>query len=232
MRSASSSGRSRDAPARSPVPAKEEDSERRSCAHRHSRRRPADCAVCAPPRTLGMGDSGAQSAQPASGATSSGRAGWRQWAKSAAFLLVAAISLYLVLRRCCRSWGRGGRCRTWSGSSRFPSSPPRPRAMGACGSWTGSRWEPGAGSPSPAPSLPAAPSAASCRARPRRSPPRCCAGPGSTPARAAAAVTASTASSSRPRRRCRCWRCRRSSAGRRSATAWWRRRTWAASASL
>lgn len=55
--------------------------------------------------------------------------------------------------------------------------------MCACGSWTGSRWEPAAGSPSPAPSLPATPSAASCRARPRRSPWRCCAGPGSTPAR-------------------------------------------------
>jgi len=44
-----------------------------------------------------MGDSGARSSEPASGATSSGRAGWRQWIKSAALLLVAAISLYLVL---------------------------------------------------------------------------------------------------------------------------------------
>jgi uncharacterized protein (TIRG00374 family) len=44
-----------------------------------------------------MGDSGAQSAQPASRAPSSGGAGWRQWAKSGALLLVAAISLYLLL---------------------------------------------------------------------------------------------------------------------------------------
>jgi hypothetical protein len=44
-----------------------------------------------------MGDSGARSSEPASGATSSGRAGWRQWSKSAALLLVAAVSLYLVL---------------------------------------------------------------------------------------------------------------------------------------
>ena len=44
-----------------------------------------------------MGDSGAQSSQPASGAPSSGGAGWRQWAKSGALLLVAAVSLYLLL---------------------------------------------------------------------------------------------------------------------------------------
>ena len=44
-----------------------------------------------------MGDSGARSSEPASGATSSGRAGWRRWIKSAALLLVAAVSLYLVL---------------------------------------------------------------------------------------------------------------------------------------
>ena len=44
-----------------------------------------------------MGDSGARSSKPASGATSSGRAGWRQWIKSAALLLVAAVSLYLLL---------------------------------------------------------------------------------------------------------------------------------------
>ena len=44
-----------------------------------------------------MGDSGAQSSQPASGAPSSGGAGWRQWVKSAALLLVAAVSLYLLL---------------------------------------------------------------------------------------------------------------------------------------
>jgi hypothetical protein len=35
-----------------------------------------------------MGDDGAQSSQPASGAPSSGGAGWRQWVKSAALLLV------------------------------------------------------------------------------------------------------------------------------------------------
>ena len=44
-----------------------------------------------------MGDSGAQSSQPASGAPASGGAGWRQWVKSAALLLVAAVSLYLLL---------------------------------------------------------------------------------------------------------------------------------------
>ena len=44
-----------------------------------------------------MGDGGARSSQPASGAPSPGRAGWRQWAKSGALLLVAAVSLYLLL---------------------------------------------------------------------------------------------------------------------------------------
>jgi len=44
-----------------------------------------------------MGDGGARSSQPASGAPSSGGAGWRQWAKSAALLLVGAVSLYLLL---------------------------------------------------------------------------------------------------------------------------------------
>ena len=39
----------------------------------------------------------AQSSQPASGAPASGGAGWRQWVKSAALLLVAAVSLYLLL---------------------------------------------------------------------------------------------------------------------------------------
>jgi uncharacterized membrane protein YbhN (UPF0104 family) len=44
-----------------------------------------------------MGDGGGQPIQPASGAPASGRAGWRQWAKSGALLLVAAVSLYLLL---------------------------------------------------------------------------------------------------------------------------------------
>ena len=44
-----------------------------------------------------MGDGGARSSEPASGAPSPGGAGWRQWVKSAALLLVAAVSLYLLL---------------------------------------------------------------------------------------------------------------------------------------
>jgi hypothetical protein len=48
---------------------------------------------------------------------------------------------------------------------------------------------------------------------------------------AAAAFTASTSLQLATTAALRCWRCRRSSAGRRSATAWWRRPTWA-SASL
>jgi predicted PurR-regulated permease PerM len=44
-----------------------------------------------------MDDGGAQSSQPASEAPSPGGAGWRQWVKSGALLLVAAVSLYLVL---------------------------------------------------------------------------------------------------------------------------------------
>ena len=47
--------------------------------------------------THGMGDGGARSSQPASGAPASGGAGWRQWVKSAALLLVGAVSLYLLL---------------------------------------------------------------------------------------------------------------------------------------
>jgi uncharacterized protein (TIRG00374 family) len=44
-----------------------------------------------------MGEGGGRPVQPASGAPSSGGAGWRQWVKSGALLLVAAVSLYLLL---------------------------------------------------------------------------------------------------------------------------------------
>jgi uncharacterized protein (TIRG00374 family) len=44
-----------------------------------------------------MGDGGAQSSQPSSGAPSSRGGGWRQWLKSGVLLLVAVISLYLLL---------------------------------------------------------------------------------------------------------------------------------------
>src|SRR5439155_1267434 len=89
-------------------------------------------------------------------------------------------------RACSRCSARGGRCRTSTGGSRSSSSASKARATSAYGSSTGSRCERRRGFRSPPLSWAAMPWDGSCPAGVRRrppSPPGCCAGPGSTPAR-------------------------------------------------